>query len=170
MSNKMHPSAAHVINSDGERLVGLLKVQPLDLGSQGGFESRKPVSGKINAEDMVGEPILGDSNAFGDSQSKYFIEAGNRVTLAGDDYAQLRRFIDKVLRTKPFSEGVSNEFLETESFKWIRARYRDASTGSLSEFLLHRYEQEVRSHKVLVPITAIELQRTFRFGDVSSGQ
>src|SRR6478752_839592 len=116
----LHPNAAAAIDDDGYRLTGLLSVGPAERQANSGFTSRIPVGGTITDKDVLDEPLMSFTDPQGDKVARYFFEGKQRVGLDGDAYQELRKAVDKATRTKPFSMGLSREFLETETFKWCR--------------------------------------------------
>lgn len=166
MDLELHPGAAAAFDADGDRLVGLLRASPVKPGQRGSFTSRIPVGPTITDQDMVDEPLMEHVDPQGEILSRYFFDKKRRVGLEGDAYLELRRFVDKAGRTKPFSDGLSREFLEKEAFKWCRAKFRDPGKPPLSAHLLDLYRAEVKSRRVLVPIIGIEFEKPFILGDV----
>lgn len=166
MDLNLHPGAAAAIDADGDRLVSLLSARPIKPELKRGFTSRIPTGGTITDKDMVGEPLMAYSDAEGETVSRYFFEKKQQVGLDGDSYQQLRKCVEKISRAMPFREGFSREYLETETFKWCRARYRDPKAPSLSTTLLELYRTEVKPRRVLVPVIGIEFEKPFLLGNV----
>ena len=166
MDPEIHPRAAAAIDADGDGLVALLSVRPIEPEPKRSFTSRIPTARTITDKDMVDEPIMLLSGPEGDCVARYFFEEKQRIGLDGDAYLELRKCVERASRTKPFSDGFSPEFLEAETFKWCRTKHRDAGAPSLSDTLVGLYQAEVKPRRVLVPIIGIEFEKPFILGDV----
>lgn len=165
-SDPLHPAAAKSLDAAAEKLIGLLTQEPIEPQSdRGPFPTRKHVGETITDKDMIGEPLLGWSDISGRTVGRYFVANGRQISMKGEGYIELRRLADRLLRTKPFSTGLSPTFIEDEIFIWCRARFRSDTAESFTSYLLTRVGEEVRVHQVVVPIAAIEIERAFKLGD-----
>jgi hypothetical protein len=72
----------------------------------------------------VGEPLLAWSDLSGKISGRYFVHDRQEIALRDEGFRQLRRLVEKVLRTRPFSRGFSESFIEEETFRWWRATIR----------------------------------------------
>jgi len=168
MNDKLafHPQAAKALDADGERLVASFQVSPLERHHEDKFPSRKYVGPTITDKDMVGEPLLAWSDWKGRTTGRYFVKDRQEIALRAEGYNCLRRLTQKILRTRPFSKGVGEDFVETEAFIWARAKYRQETKESLTDHIQRRVQEEWQTHQVVVPLSAIEIERPFRLGNV----
>lgn len=162
----LHPGAAKALDRDGEALLTAGVVRPLPSPAPVAFESRREPVDTLTEADLVGEPLQAWADWAGQTLARYFVHDGHENALIDEGYKQLRRLVEKVLRTKPFSRGLSLTFVEEETFKWWRARIRDGGGSGLSSYLLDAAESAVDHHRILVPLSAIEIEHAFMFGDV----
>lgn len=164
--NGLHPSAAKAIDTDGEALLSARIVRAIQPQEPAAFQSRREPVETLTDADLVGEPLLTFCDWSGKTVSRYFVHEGHENALKDEGYRQLRRLVEKAMRTKPFSRGLSSAFLEEEVFKWWRARIRDHCHSSLSSHLLEAAGGVVNRHRILVPLSAIEIESAFILGDV----
>lgn len=162
----LHPDAAASIDADGEALLRVAETGSLRRQSSSEFKSRQTAAETITDADIVGEPLLTSADITGRTTSRYFPRDGKLVALRGEGYAALRRLVEKVRNARPFKEGLSEEFVEVEIFKWWRARLRHETDKSLSAQLLETCAAAVKRHKILVPLANIEIERAFVLGEV----
>ncbi|MFN3727352.1 MAG: hypothetical protein ACK4SZ_13735 [Allosphingosinicella sp.] len=163
--SSLHPNAAAAIDADGRALVEARQVGTITCGKSV-FESRRETNAEITDADLAGEPLLAWSNLAGEIVGRYFPRNGQMVALREDGYRQLRRLVEKVGAAKPFSSGFSDQFLEVEIFKWWRTTVRAGEAVSLSAHLLVVCAEAISARTLLVPLSNLEIERPFRFGDV----
>ncbi len=161
----LHPGAASAIDRDGQALIDAREVGTLTHGSPS-FKSRREVKGAITDDDLFGEPLLTWSNLAGQTVGRYFPRNGQLVALRENGYRLLRRLVEKVAAAKPFSSGLSDQFLEVEIFKWWRATVREEARIPLSAHLLKVCAEAVAPRRLLVPLSNLEIERPFQLGDV----
>ncbi|MET1111140.1 MAG: hypothetical protein ABWX67_06395 [Allosphingosinicella sp.] len=161
----LHAGAAKAIDTDGQALLAMRVTRPVEVASAPAFESRRESVETITEADLIGEPLLAWSDLAGKVVARYFVQNGHEVALRDDGFRQLRRLVEKILGTRPFSQGVSENFVEEEVFKWWRATLRGETEGPLSAHLLDITASSVRPHRLLVPLSSIEIERAFILGD-----
>lgn len=162
----LHPGAAAAINRDGLALLEAQQLEQLQSEQPPEFQSRRIPEATITDADIIGEPLSAWSNMAGQTVGRYFVQDGKVVALREQGYRQLRQLAEKVLRAKPFSSGLSRDFVEIEIFKWWRARLRGEADRELSTALLDASSEAVGEHRMMVPLSNIEIERPFEFGDV----
>jgi hypothetical protein len=160
----LHPHAASSIDAGGRELVKALEVGTFTRGKPV-FESRREAVEEITDADIVGEPLLTWSNLAGQTVGRYFPSGGQLIALREEGYRQLRRLVEKVMAAKPFSAGLSDQFVEVEIFKWWRATIRSGERLPLSAHLLAAGTEAVSPRTLMVPLSNLEIERAFRFGD-----
>lgn len=164
---QLHPKAKEALDSAGEALLRTLAARPLQQTEAADpFPTRKHVGPTITDADMIGEPLMSWSDPTGRIVGRWFVENGEELSLTGDAYVGLRRIADRILRTKPFSEGLGIEFVEQEVFVWCRDRFRNQTQENLTDRLVKRAAEEVRDHHLLVPLSSLEVERPFKLGNV----
>jgi hypothetical protein len=167
-ANQIHPKAKEALDTAGEDLLTTLAVKPLQgAGGTDPFPTRKHLGPTITEADMIGEPLASWSDASGRTLGRWFVEDGQEISLTGEAYVGLRRVAERFLRTKPFTEGLSNEFVEEEIFLWCRARFRKQTRELLTDAIGRRAIEEIRDHHLLVPLSSLEIERPFKLGNVA---
>lgn len=162
----LHPSAAEAIDAAGLCLLEVAETRPPMRPRGQSFQSRRVPSETLTEADLIGEPLLAWTDWAGNIVGRYFVDDGRETALREQGYLDLRKVVERVLRSKPFSQGVSAILVEEEIFKWWRGRLRDGSETALSAHLLDAIAGEFRSHRLLVPLSAIEIERPFYLGNV----
>ncbi len=102
----------------------------------------------------------------GKTVERYFEKGGEIVSLRGDGYRSLRLLVSKVRSTRPFKFGFSEDFIEAEIFKWWKDSLSGISEEKLSDYLLKRCAESFIEHRMLIPLTGVEIERSFILGGV----
>lgn len=161
----LHPNAASSIDNDGRALIDARQVGTITRG-RAAFESRREAIAEITDADLTDEPLLAWSDLAGRPVGRYFPMNGQMVALRDDGYRQLRRLVEKVRAAKPFSIGLSDQFIEIEIFKWWRTEIRTGKHKPLSAHLLAVSAEAVSPRTLMVPLSNLEIERPFQLGDV----
>lgn len=163
---QLHPGAAAAFDRDGAALLEARQLESIKTEKPPDFKSRRIPKATITDADMVGEPLMAWSDISGRITGRYFVKDGNRVTLRDQGYRALRRLVEKVLRSKPFTGRLSEDFIEIEIFKWWQATLRNETSDPLSARLLAAAYTAVGWHTLMVPIANFEIERPFQLGNV----
>jgi hypothetical protein len=162
----LHDGAATSINEDGRKLLAKAVEESVRPARPEPFPSRRIPEETITDKDLIGEPLMAWSDWSGRTTGRYFVRDGREVALRDEGYISLRRLVEKIVRVKPFSSGLSEEFIEDEIFRWWRGSLRGELSILLTTHLLAAAEGAVGEHEIMVPLSAIEIERAFLFGDV----
>lgn len=162
----LHPEAAKSIDQAGGALLDAAVIEEIEQRPSAPFPSRRPSAATITDGDIIGEPSLSWTDWSGRTVGRYFSRDRKQIALRDDGYAQLRKLVEKVLKTKPYAKHLSDKLAEEEVFNWWKAGMRGELSQSLTTHLSSVAERVVKKHQVIVPITAIEIERPFRLGDV----
>ncbi len=163
--DSLNARAAEAINQDGLKLLELVQPRPFTQPAPDPFETRTPPTITVHA-DSSGPRISAYADQMGRIVGHFFVENRQEHGLRGPDYRELRLLVEKALRARPFKTGISPEFLETEIFKWCRARLCGESESNLSAWLLGRCKEEVGKRQLAVPIAFVEVEAAFGLGKV----
>ncbi|PZQ20786.1 MAG: hypothetical protein DI569_14300 [Sphingopyxis macrogoltabida] len=117
-------------------------------------------------KDIIGEPKLSYTDITGRTLARYFASEGHEVGLFDEGYDTLRRLVEHALKTKPFNHGLSSEFLEEQIFDWWIESYGADSPTSLADHLIATASAALAEHQLIIPISAVQIERPFRIGDV----
>lgn len=161
----LNAKAAEAIDADGLRLVDALKSRPFAPCTPAPFETRMPPTITLHS-DSSGPAVSAYADQMGRTAGWFFPKDREEIGLRGADYRDFRLVVEKILRARPFTAGISSEFLETEIFGWCRARYCGEEVASLSAWLLGRCRDEVRARQLAVPLAYVEVEAPFGLGKV----
>ncbi len=151
----LHTGAAAALDRDGTDLLAAKQVGDI-TNSEPPFPSRRQVAKTITDADLISEPMMAWSDLAGRTVGRYFVQDGWLVALRDEGYMRLRRLAEKVLRTKPFSHGLSSTFVEEETFRWWRATLRGQTDMLLSAHLLEAADAVLARHSLIIPLVNIE--------------
>jgi hypothetical protein len=165
-THELHSAASEAINRDAAALLIAAEIGLMKPVEAEGFKSRRVLGDPITNKDLVDEPLLGWSNTSGRMVGRYFVRDGKLVALREAGYRQLRLLVEKILRSKPFSRGFSEEFVEVAVFQWWRATLRGELNRQLSLELLDAAKKAFGLHRFMIPLANLEVERAFKFGDV----
>jgi hypothetical protein len=163
--DNLNARAAQAIDQDGTKLLELIQPRPFTQPEPPPFETRTPPTITVHV-DSSGPRVSAYADQMGRIVGRFFVKDHQEYGLRGTDYRALRLLVEKVLRARPFKTGVSSEFIETEIFKWCRARLCGESEINLSEWLLGRCKEEVRRRQLAVPLAFVEVEAAFGLGNV----
>jgi hypothetical protein len=163
--DSLNTRAAEAIDEDGLKLLELVQPRPFTQPAPPPFETRTPPTITVHV-DSSGPRISAYADQMGRIVGRFFVKDRQEYGLRDTDYRALRLLVEKILRARPFKTGISSEFLETEIFKWCRARLCGESERNLSEWLLGRCKVEVRKRQLAVPLAFVEVESAFGLGKV----
>lgn len=92
-----------------------------------------------------------------------FFRGAQEFALVGDDYRELRKLVDRLLRKRAFAAGFSEYFLQQTIVQWCRM---EDDEGSLSDHLLATCTSAWDNHLFLVPFANLEIETDFAIGNV----
>lgn len=161
----LHDKAAEAIDAKAIGLLNFGTSKPFQNRAPDPFPTRQEME-TITAKDIIGEPKLAYTDITGRTIARYFARDGHEIGLFDEGYKTLRRLVEQILKTKPFNEGFSPEFLEEKIFEWWMKSYGENSPPSLSEHLVAEASEVFGEHHLMIPIAALEIQKPFRIGDV----
>ncbi|WP_215353307.1 HEPN domain-containing protein [Sphingopyxis soli] len=161
----LHEKAADSIERKGTELLGLGVKRPFPKRAPDPFPTRREME-TITDRDIIGEPKLSYTDITGRTLARYFAKEGHEIGLFDGGYDALRRLVEQTLKTKPFNQGLSPEFLEEQVFDWWIENYGADKPSSLSEHLIAKADDAFSEHHLVIPISAIEIERPFQIGDV----
>lgn len=161
----IHPEAARSLDSAGQELLQMASrraLRPTDVPT---FESRRQPQAHFTDADLVGASLSEWCNIAGQTTARYFVQDGIEIALADEGYKSLRKLVEKLNRTPPFGGRLSQKFLEEQTFIWWRNVIRGETDRPLTAAILEKAATVVREHEILVPLSHLEIQDAFYFGD-----
>ncbi|ATW02454.1 HEPN domain-containing protein [Sphingorhabdus sp. YGSMI21] len=161
----LHENAAKSIDREGLALLGLGTKEPFKNRLPDPFPTRQKLK-TITDKDIEGEPKLSYTDRTGRTVAQYFVRDRHEIGLFDEGYAALRRLVELTLKAKPFNKGLSTKFVEEQIFNWWKDAYGLDTPASLTAHLFEKADEAVSEHHLLVPLSAIEIERSFEIGDV----
>ncbi len=162
----LNKNAAKSINVKGVELLKFAIKKPFEKFTSDPFPTRRETDDIIGEKDVLGEPTLSYTDMTGRTVARYFTLDRYEIGLFDHGYENLRRLVEQVGKTKPLNKGFSSEFIEKTIFEWWRANYGSSSPSSLSDHLMLQASMAYGEHHLAIPISAVEIERPFRIGDV----
>jgi hypothetical protein len=166
--SQLNPEAGKAIDRAASELLSLGVESKVTLKTEGGpFPSRRESKGTITVSDIIGEPVISSTNLAGQINGRLYIHDGVEVMLEGDDYKSLRRVADLTKKHRPYSSGLSSQFIEETIFFWWRDTKKGTIEQSLSSYLSDAAVGAVHEREILIPLSCLEVESQFHFGDVT---
>jgi len=158
-----HPAAREAIDKGAITLLAEIKEHQVKPSNPPDFPSERPVGPHITDKEIIGVPMLFETNIFGNMVARYFPHEGKIYGLAPNEFRNLRRLADQVVKTPWVAEALGREFVEDHIFLWCRDNFQNDSPTSFTEYLSAQAAEEVQQGPVWVPVAFMEVEREFQF-------
>src|SRR6266545_6041955 len=134
----LHPDASKNFDNKANALLLELTSAPKTLYNMAECTSKPDifVSAHLSEKDVIGEVESSQVDGFGNEVSKYFDAGDVLIGLKEDSYLKLKRLAEDMQRTKALTDRVSITFLIKNIFDWMRKKYKNCISLSMSEFVL----------------------------------
>ncbi len=164
---QLNEHAVRAYNKKAMSLLQLLTAEPAQATVTGHSTFRPDVhiSGTFTDED-ISDLKTSRRDREGNEVSKAFYHEGKTIELAGEGYQVLRRVAEGMRKAPDLRNAVSVTVLMDLIFDWIEARYKHATSLSMTEYVLHQASQKIREFEVWIPIAATLVQSQFEFGNM----
>jgi len=135
----------HAVRAYNEKAMSLLRqlttgpTQPPVTGDSA-FQPDVHISGTFTDEDIGLEMSRRDRE--GNDVSTTFYHEGKTIELAGEGYQVLKCVTEGMRKAPDLRDAVSVILLIDLIFDWIQTRYKDATSLSMTEFVLHHASQK----------------------------
>jgi hypothetical protein len=129
------------------------------------FKPDVHISGTFTDEDIK-DLKMSRRDREGNEVSKSFYHEGKTIELAGEGFQALKRVAEGMRKAPDLRDAVSVTVLIDLIFDWIEARYKNATSLSMTEFVLPQASQKIREFEVWIPIAATRVQSRFEFGNM----
>lgn len=167
MEPEAHPKAIDKINNQSLQLYNDVRI--IDFGSheKTNIDSDIPISFTITDDDLTGDPVVHDKTVSGDLGISFFSIGSDPYGIQGDSINLLDDLISNLVKNKDISVAVSDEYLESAIFDWIKNRKRELQHDDFWSFLTKKLDHDVRAISIFVPIDGVSIKTEFQFGGVS---
>jgi len=160
----------HAVRAYNEKAISLL--QQLTAGAtrppvtgHSTFHPDVHISGTFTDEDIK-DLKMSRRDRDGNEVSKAFHHEGKTIELAGEGYQVLKRVAEGMRKAPDLRNTVSVSVLMDLMFDWIEARYKDATSLSMTDYVLHQASRKIREVEVWIPIASTRVQSQFEFGNM----
>jgi hypothetical protein len=132
---KLHPNFANWIDSESLRIFGL--VQDLTHRAPAGAalpkeESDLPVKARIWPEDIIGTPIISQSDVAGRLITRFYPQGDKWLGLADEGMVEARRLAERIWDRPEIRDRVSPRTIEELLLEWVGEKSDGGSLGPLS--------------------------------------
>lgn len=166
---QLNPKAAQAFNQKAETLLGKLTPEPASpkkASSRRRFVPDIHVTATIPSEDIIGEIEMSRSDPAGNETGKVFRHEGKTVQVVGESYQKITQIARGVQKSPDFRSTVSVRLLIDLIFEWLKGRYRQTNSQSMTDYVLHECEKRVQDYEVWIPIAWTRIQSELEFGNV----
>lgn len=167
MQLELHPDAAKNFDAKAEELVPKLTPDPY-------IKVRKPEgeffpdlgTHEIPPEDI--KDLQSDSyiDFIGREVAKYFKHGDVDIGLFGESYKDIVRLAERVQKTKSLHDKVSIKLLKNLIFEWLKNRYRQSTTASMTQYVLAECEKRVQEIELWLPLAMLYIQSDIQIGRI----
>ncbi len=164
----LHPDASKNFDNKANALLLELTSAPKTLYNMAECTSKPDifVSAHLSEKDVIGEVESSQVDGFGNEVSKYFDAGDVLIGLKEDSYLKLKRLAEDMQRTKALTDRVSITFLIKNIFDWMRKKYKNCISLSMSEFVLKRCEEEINEFEVWIPVAQLHINSEIKLGKI----
>ncbi len=161
---EIHESAKNSINQKASTSISKIKVMPTI--------ERNPInlqlhnSGTITAKDIIGDIITHFQDENDNINGFSFFHDGKNIGIIGDDYHEVRKIIESILRIKSMSNIYNYKYLEEKYIKWLIERIKNTESKEFIDYLDSISEKDIQNHEVWIPIPFTTIEHDFTFGNV----
>lgn len=159
-----HPAAGEAIDKGAAALLAEVKEHDVKPSNPPVFPSERPAGVHITDKEIIGVPMLSETNIFGNTVARYFPRNGKMYGLSADAFQSLRRLADQVVKTPWVLEALGRPFVEEHIFLWCRDNFETNSPIPFAEYLSTQAADKVRRLPIWVPIAFMEVEQEFQFG------
>ena len=160
----------HAVRAYNVKAITLLQHLTAELtqppaSAQSSFQPDVHISGTFTDENIK-DLKMSRRDREGNEVSKTFCHEGKTIELAGEGYQVLKRVAEGMRKAPDLRDAVALTVLIDLIFDWIEARYKDATSLSMTEFVLHQASQKIREFEVWIPSASTRVQSEFEFGNM----
>jgi hypothetical protein len=169
MDLKLPNKAGEYFNKKAEEFLFLLKPEPAkERRGKVKSSSTEQFSYKFNENDIISIGIIMEVDGFGNEKARYFNVDKTRIGLSGEDYASFENLTQQIVKKKEFDSLLSQKFLKDTLFEWFEKKYTGSlhSSANFITYLSKQSEDAVKSRKISIPLSFIEIQDPFVVGKV----
>jgi hypothetical protein len=164
---QLNEHAVRAYNDKAMRLLQQLTTGPVQPPATGhsSFQPDVHISATLTDEDIK-DLKTSRRDREGNEVSRAFYHEGKTIELAGEGYQVLKCVAEGMRKAPDLRDAVSMTVLIDLIFDWIEVRYKDETSLSMTEFVLHQVTQKIREFEVWIPIAATRVQSQFEFGNM----
>jgi hypothetical protein len=129
------------------------------------FQPDIHISATFTDENII-DLEIGQGDHEGNEIGKTFHHEGKTIELSGQGYQALKRVAQGLRKAPDLHDAVSGSVLVDLIFDWIEARYTEATSLTMTEYVLHQVSEKIREFEVWIPIAATRVQSQFEFGNM----
>ena len=163
---KIHSDAAKNFNLKASDLLKKVKGGKPPESTQASFHPEVYIKGTITEKDIVGDISSGMVNGFGNKVAYFFQMNGQEVGIYNEDYKQVSILSEKIFQQKSISRYCSLETIKKLLCEWIKQKYSDPTFFDFYNYLEKEINQSIKQFNVLIPITELSIQKTFKIGKI----
>lgn len=166
---QLNPKATQAFNQKAEDLLRDLAPEPAapkKAPARRRFVPDIHVTASIRPEDIIGEIEVSRSDPAGNETGKVFKHEGQTIQVVGETYQKLAQIARGIQKAPDFRNTVSVTLLIDLIFKWLKERYRQTNSQSMTDYVLHEGEQKIQDYEVWIPIAWTHIESELEFGSV----
>jgi hypothetical protein len=166
---QLNPKAAQAFNQKAEGLLQDLAPEtasPKKVPSRRGFMPDIHVTAHIRPEDIIGEIEVSQSDPAGNETGKVFKHGGQTIRVVGENYQKIAQIAGGIQKVPDFRDTVSVELLIDLIFAWLKGRYKQTNSQSMTDYVVSECEKMIQDYEVWIPIAWTRIESELEFGNV----
>src|SRR6266481_5031048 len=118
---KLHPSFASWIDTESERVSGLVQDLTHRAPARAALpkESDLPVVANIGPDDIIGKPIISQSDVAGTLVTRFYLQGDKWLGLADEGMMEARRVAERIWDRPEIRDRVSLRTIEELLLEWV---------------------------------------------------
>lgn len=158
---KLHPDAANALEAIAADVA--VSHQPPLPRPAGASWGEPHISARITDKDIIGAFKTFEYDGSGAKVAFRTRKDEVPVSIEGDDFTRLQTLVKRVLGISALRDVLSEDYVETLAINWC-VELRE--TMPFSAYLSERVRADVSNHQIWVPVSDLQVQEDFHFGQV----
>jgi hypothetical protein len=161
---KLHEKAIENFNEKAKSVLDKVKIIPRVDKSIPNLQLYK--SGTISRKDIIGDMITHYSDDNNENCGFSVDLNGENVGIIGEDFREIKKFIETMLRNKDLSDVFTYGYIEKKYIEWFIGSITKKESSEFIDYLNMKSEKDVKEFYIWIPIPFTTSDRDFSFGNI----
>jgi hypothetical protein len=126
------------------------------------------ISANIDESEFIGTTSISRIDYLGLEHSRYFRTAQGYFGFSGENYSRIEKILNDISQKRELRNTVSYTFIKDTFFAWVEGKYKNEMPESYEflNYLKEKCVQEIKNRKISIPIDFLNIQSSFKIGNV----